>query len=76
MHQSSVEERLGAHVSAQGGVHMAPARGIEIGASAIQVFTKTPNQWKEPSIPPETRTAFRRAYGTSDSGVSWRTTRT
>ena len=65
MHQSSIEERLGAHVSVQGGVHTAPSRGIDIGASAIQVFTKTPNQWREPSIPPETRTAFRRAYGES-----------
>ena len=44
MHRFSDEERLGAHVSAQGGVHTAPARGIDIGASAIQVFTQTPNQ--------------------------------
>ncbi len=28
----------------------APARGSEIGATAIQVFTKTPNQWREPAI--------------------------
>jgi deoxyribonuclease-4 len=65
MHQSAVEERLGAHVSVQGGVHTAPGRGVDIGASAIQVFTKTPNQWREPRVPPETRTAFRREYGSS-----------
>jgi deoxyribonuclease-4 len=38
---------LGAHVSTQGGVAEAPARGRAIGANAIQVFTKTPNQWRE-----------------------------
>ena len=43
-------ERLGAHVSTQGGVAEAPARGAEIGATAIQLFTKTPNQWREPSL--------------------------
>ncbi len=60
-----VGERLGAHVSAQGGVHMAPARGLDIGATAIQVFTKTPNQWREPLIEEATRDAFHEAYGTS-----------
>jgi deoxyribonuclease-4 len=43
-------ELLGAHVSSQGGVAEAPARGAAIGASAIQVFTKTPNQWREPTL--------------------------
>lgn len=43
-------EFLGAHVSTQGGVSTAPARGAEIGATAIQVFTKTPNQWREPKL--------------------------
>ncbi len=41
---------LGAHVSTAGGVAEAPARGAEIGATAIQVFTKTPNQWREPTL--------------------------
>lgn len=52
---------LGAHVSAQGGVHTTPGRGKDIGATAIQVFTKTPNQWKEPSLGTDVRDAFRRA---------------
>ena len=65
MHRSSIEERLGAHVSVQGGVHTAPARATDIGASAIQVFTKTPNQWRDPPIARETRDAFKRAYGES-----------
>lgn len=50
---------LGAHVSTQGGVAAAPDRGRAIGATAIQIFTKTPNQWREPVIAPETVSAFR-----------------
>jgi deoxyribonuclease-4 len=41
---------LGAHVSTVGGVAEAPARGAAIGATAIQLFTKTPNQWREPAL--------------------------
>jgi deoxyribonuclease IV len=39
---------------------MAPARGKVIGATAIQVFTKTPSQWREPGIPSQSYEAFRR----------------
>jgi deoxyribonuclease-4 len=53
-------ERLGAHVSSRGGVEKAPVRGKAIGATAIQVFTKTPSQWREPVIPGDSFTAFRR----------------
>jgi len=38
---------LGAHVSSQGGVAMAPARGGSLRATAIQLFTKTPSQWRD-----------------------------
>ena len=38
----------------------APARGTAIGASAIQVFTKTPNQWREPTLADDMPAAFRR----------------
>jgi deoxyribonuclease-4 len=41
---------LGAHISTEGGVAEAPARGAGIGATAIQLFTKTPNQWREPAL--------------------------
>jgi deoxyribonuclease IV len=51
---------LGAHVSTQGGVTAAPARGGEIGAHAIQIFTKTPNQWRESAVTPEQGLEFRR----------------
>ena len=50
---------LGAHVSTQGGVAQAPARGNAIGATAIQVFTKTPNQWREPMVRNAEIAAFR-----------------
>jgi deoxyribonuclease IV len=59
MHQSTAPERLGAHVSVQGGVQKAPVRGKAIGATAIQVFTKTPSQWREPGISLEACAAFR-----------------
>lgn len=52
------DELLGAHVSTQGGVANAPARGRAIGATAIQLFTKTPNQWREPTIDSAQAAAF------------------
>jgi deoxyribonuclease-4 len=52
---------LGAHVSTQGGVANAPDRGRAVGATAIQVFTKTPNQWREPVIDAAQVAAFRAA---------------
>ena len=50
---------LGAHVSSEGGVAQAPARGAAIGANAIQLFTKTPNQWKEREVTADEAAAFR-----------------
>lgn len=54
-------ERLGAHVSIAGGPATAPARGAAIGATAIQIFTKTPNMWREPTVTPEIAAAFQAA---------------
>jgi deoxyribonuclease IV len=65
MAQRSASELLGAHVSVQGGVATAPARGVAIGASAIQVFTKTPNQWREPVLGDDVAGAFRRELARS-----------
>jgi deoxyribonuclease IV len=50
---------LGAHVSSQGGVALAPARGGALRATAIQLFTKTPNQWRERAIAAEQIVQFR-----------------
>jgi deoxyribonuclease-4 len=52
---------LGAHVSTAGGVENAPARGAEIGADVIQIFTKQVNRWAERDVDRETAAAFRRA---------------
>ena len=37
---------LGAHVSTSGGLVNAHARGVEIGAKAIQVFNQSPRMWR------------------------------
>ncbi|HEY7636421.1 MAG TPA: deoxyribonuclease IV [Gemmatimonadales bacterium] len=68
MHQTKPSGLLGAHVSTRGGVSSAPARGTAIGATAIQVFTKTPNQWREPTVTAEISTAFARER--DRSGIS------
>ena len=52
-------ELLGAHVSTAGGPPTAWQRGVDIGATAIQIFTKTPNQWKEPVISDEIAATFK-----------------
>jgi deoxyribonuclease-4 len=69
MSRFQVEEQLGAHVSTQGGVQSAPGRGVAIGATALQMFTKTPNQWREPVITPECRDAFRTGWAASGIGT-------
>lgn len=51
---------LGAHVSSQGGVALAPARGGALRATAIQLFTKTPNQWRERTLEIDQIERFRR----------------
>src|SRR5438046_5806102 len=63
--KATARELLGAHVSTQGGVARAPERGVAIGASAIQIFTKTPNQWREPVLRDDDVVAFRAALAAS-----------
>src|ERR1700752_639353 len=65
MVQRAASELLGAHVSARGGMAPAPGRGVAIGASAIQVFTKTPNQWREPMLGDDAAGPFRRELARS-----------
>jgi deoxyribonuclease-4 len=60
---------LGAHVSTVGGVTEAPARGAAIGATAIQVFTKTPNQWREPALDAPVVDRFRAELARHDIGM-------
>jgi deoxyribonuclease-4 len=65
----AIGELLGAHVSIQGGTPTAPARGAAIGATALQIFTKTPNMWREPDITPEIAEAFRAARDSHPVGA-------
>lgn len=62
-------ELLGAHVSTSGGPATALPRGAAIGATAIQIFTKTPNMWREPVITPEIAGAFHAARDTHPVGA-------
>jgi deoxyribonuclease IV len=56
---TSMTDELGAHVSAAGGVDRAPERAEEIGAATLQLFTKQPARWAEPTLTEETVEAFR-----------------
>lgn len=62
--------RIGTHVSSQGGSFAAPPRATEIGATALQLFTKTPNQWKEREIDDTERAQFRDAVHAAGSPVT------
>ena len=61
---------LGAHVSTAGGITSAIPRARAIGATAMQVFTKQANQWKEPAISAEDRATFLDGLRESDVVVS------
>jgi deoxyribonuclease-4 len=62
--KSDSPDELGAHVSAEGGVHNAPARAAAIGAVVLQLFTKQPSRWAEPEISEESAQAFARERDT------------
>ncbi|MEP7384370.1 MAG: deoxyribonuclease IV [Gemmatimonadota bacterium] len=61
---------LGAHVSTAGGIHSSIPRAKAIAATAMQLFTKQANQWKEPAIGPEDGARFRHDLGETDVAVS------
>ena len=52
-------KRIGAHVSAGGGVENAPLNAREIGARAFAMFTKNQRQWKAKPLTPESIAGFR-----------------
>lgn len=58
---------LGAHISTAGGVPAAPGRAKAVGATAMQIFTKMANQWRERECEAEECAAFRE--GIADSLV-------
>jgi deoxyribonuclease-4 len=61
---------LGAHVSTAGGVCSAVTRAREIGASAMQIFTKQASQWREPEVEAEACRTFRETIGPAGVGVT------
>jgi deoxyribonuclease-4 len=56
---------LGAHISSAGGVPLTPARADDIGATAMQVFTKMANRWAEREVDAAEAKAFRTALAAS-----------
>lgn len=65
-------DEMGAHVSSAGGVHNAPGRAAEIDATVLQLFTKQPSRWAEPSLDEEVIAAFHEAreeYGIRVAGA-------
>jgi deoxyribonuclease-4 len=52
-------KRVGAHVSAAGGVETAPLRAREIGARALGLFTKNQRRWRAKALTPENISRFR-----------------
>ncbi len=59
---------LGAHVSSAGGTHNAPVRAKALAGTAMQLFTKQANQWRERECDEAEVTAFVAAM--ADSGVA------
>lgn len=47
---TNATDEFGAHVSTAGGVETAPGRAAEIDSVCLQLFTKQPNRWAEPTI--------------------------
>jgi len=58
---SDPADELGAHVSSEGGVNLAPARAAAVGARVLQLFTKQPSRWAEPKLIRTVVDAFRAA---------------
>ncbi len=53
--------KLGAHVSAAGGIHLAVDRAADLGAESFQIFGAAPQMWKRKHHPDQDTEAFRTA---------------
>lgn len=60
-------ELLGAHVSVAGGTPKAPPRATELGATAMQIFTKQASRWAERDVTDAEAEAFRDALSKSSA---------
>ena len=52
---------FGGHMRTAGGLDTAVGRAREIGATAMQIFTQSPRQWRHPEAGPEAAERFRKA---------------
>ncbi len=59
------QQLIGSHISTAGGLHNAIQRGTSIGATAIQIFTKSNRQWFEKKITDAEATLFKEAWANS-----------
>jgi len=59
---------LGAHVSVAGGLDNAFANGLDVGCTALQIFTKNANRWQAKPIVDTEAAAFRQAWQKSGIG--------
>jgi deoxyribonuclease-4 len=59
--------KIGAHVSASGGISKAVGRGVAIGCETIQIFGSSPQSWAFKPIPDREIEAFR--HQASESGL-------
>ncbi|PSP19939.1 endonuclease IV, partial [Halobacteriales archaeon QH_10_67_13] len=60
--------RVGAHVSIAGGVDNAVERQRAVGGSCGQIFTTSPQVWRDPSITEEEAAGFREAAAAEEIG--------
>ncbi len=67
---SSPSTRLmGAHMPTSGGLYKSLTSGLEIGCSAVQLFTGSPRQWAHPPLAEEQITAFRKTQ--EETGITF-----
>lgn len=59
---------IGAHVSVSGGVDKAIGRGLEIGCTAIQIFTRNASRWQSKPLEEQVIENFRSALSHSSIG--------
>jgi deoxyribonuclease IV len=59
---------IGAHMPIKGGLGNALRQGKEIGCTAVQVFTSSPQQWYAKPVTPEAIADFKRAQ--AETGIS------
>jgi deoxyribonuclease-4 len=64
-----VTRLIGAHVPVTGGLSLAPGRAVEMGATAMQVFTRNQMQWRSKELTETEAGDFRRAVRGSGVGA-------